>query len=268
MSRIEGAEELRALLIRTKLVMDLSWYFLYEAADTVLRMQNCKLELQGLLLNMLPDFYLGEHHLSKLEQLFQHQPIPREWLYLTVPFEALCACNDDQLEYIRSYLRNGFRLVLDGYRPDEIWTPERVLDLGFTYLRMAPDLLLLQETGNALYGIRQMGFSLLGGGADSPELLTWLLEHGALCASGTMTGPLVEDDDLVLDTLAREEFGPTPPKMPEPPEPDSEDPAGAPANAPAGAPARAAESAEEDDLDLAEEDDLDPLAEEDDLGKA
>ena len=249
----EGAEELRALFNRTKLVDDLSLYFLYEAADTVLRMQNCKLDLQGILLNMLPDFYLGGNQMPRFEQLFTHQPISREQLFLTIPDESLRACDESQLGFLRAYVESGIRFVLDGYRPDEDLPPERVLELGITHVRVAPDLYLMQETANTMYGLRQKGLTLLGCNADNPDALTWLLGCGVICTSGTMTGPLVDDDELVLDTLAREEFGPTPPAMPDPEEVPAE-----------AQPEEAPDTAEApDEIDLPE--DLDPLAEGDDL---
>ena len=50
----ESAHEVHSMLVRTGLIEDMSFYFLYEAADTLLRMENCKLETKGLLLQMLP----------------------------------------------------------------------------------------------------------------------------------------------------------------------------------------------------------------------
>ena len=230
----EGADELRDLFRRTNLVEDLSWYFLYEASDTVVRMQNCKLELEGILLNMLPDFYLAGTQLQKFNQLFTEQPIERKNLLLTIPDEMIRTCTKTNMEIIQRYIRNGIQLVVDGYRPDEQLPPERLLELGFTYLRLAPELYLSQETANTMNTLRRMGFTLLGGNADSPDTLAWLLACGVKCASGTMTGVLVDEDDLVLDSLTREEFGPKP-YVPEP-EP---------------APAQAAE---EDASDLEDED--------------
>ena len=68
----EGAEELEAMLVRKKLVEDISAYFLYEAADAVLRIENCKLQIQAVLLQMLPSFYHlhTQLHLYILLQMF------------------------------------------------------------------------------------------------------------------------------------------------------------------------------------------------------
>jgi hypothetical protein len=217
---------------------------LYEASDTVVRIQNCKLELGGILLNMLPDFYLAGTQLQKFNQLFTEQPIERKNLLLTIPDEIVRTCTKTNMEIIQRYIRNGIQLVVDGYRPDEQLPPERLLELGFTYLRLAPELYLSQETANTMNTLRRMGFTLLGGNADSPDTLAWLLACGVQCASGTMTGVLVDEDDLVLDSLTREEFGPKP-YVPEP-EP---------------APAQAAEK---DASDLEDEDTADEEDEEND----
>jgi EAL domain-containing protein (putative c-di-GMP-specific phosphodiesterase class I) len=243
----EGADELRDLFRRTNLVEELSWYFLYEASDTVVRIQNCKLELEGILLNMLPDFYLAGTQLQKFNQLFTEQPIERKNLLLTIPDEIVRTCTKTNMEIVQRYIRNGIQLVVDGYCPDEQLPPERLLELGFTYLRLAPELYLSQETANTMNTLRRMGFTLLGGNADSPDTLAWLLACGVQCASGTMTGVLVDEDDLVLDSLTREEFGPKP-YVPEP-EP---------------APAQAAEK---DASDLEDEDTADEEDEENDTAQ-
>ena len=212
----EGAEELRAMFRRTNLVEELSWYFLYEASDAVVRMQNCKLKLEGVLLNMLPDFYLSGTQLQKFNQLFVDQPIEKGSLLLTIPDELVRTCSKTNMEIIQRYLRNGVKLVLDGYRPDDQLPPERVIELGFTHVRLDPGLYLSQETVNTMNNLRHMGLTLLGGNADSPDTLAWLLACGVHCAGGTMTGVQVSEDELILDSLAREEFGPTP-YVPEPP---------------------------------------------------
>ena len=78
----ETAQELEGLFRRKEMVTAVSIYLLYEAADAVLRIENCKLNLQAVLLQLLPDFYLQGTQLQRLNQLFKDQPIPREKLLL------------------------------------------------------------------------------------------------------------------------------------------------------------------------------------------
>lgn len=200
----ENAEELRELFKRTNLTEELSRYFLYEAADTVLRINNCKLALDGILLNMLPDFYQLGLPLQFFTQLFTEQPIEKDQLYLTLPEEVVKNGTKTTQEILERYLRGGIRLVLDGYHPDEL-EPEKLTEMGLRYVRLAPELYLQQETAYKMKALRRQGFTLIGGSADSPDILAWLMACGVLCASGTMTGIPVNEDELILDSLAREE---------------------------------------------------------------
>lgn len=199
----ESKEELADMLRRTELVPDVSIYFLYEAADAVLRMENCKLELQGVLLQMLPDFYLSGSQLQRINKVFKDQGIDKNKLMLTVPEEIVLNANKATQEILSRYLRNGIVLVLDGYHPDAI-TDERLAELGFTHVRPAPDTLLQQQTANALKALIRKGFVLIGGGADSPDACSWLLDCGVLYTSGTVTGVNVSEDELIRDALAAE----------------------------------------------------------------
>ena len=199
----ENAEELADMLRRTDLVTDMSMYFLYEAADAVLRMENCKLDRQGILLQMLPDFYLAGSQLQRINQMFKDQGIDKSKLMLTVPEGIVKNANKATVETLSRYLRNGIVLVLDGYHPEEI-VPKQLQELGFTHLRLANGLHLQQQTANTMADLRRMGFVLLGGGADTPDALAWLLDSGVRFAGGTMTGVPVNEDELIRDALAGE----------------------------------------------------------------
>jgi EAL domain-containing protein (putative c-di-GMP-specific phosphodiesterase class I) len=201
----EGEEELRELFRRTNLVEELSWYFLYEATDAIYRIDNCKLALDGILLNILPDFYLQGSMLQGFNRLFEDQPVDKSRLMLTIPEQLVRTCSKTNMEIIRRYLRNGIVLVLDGYHPDEQLTPAQLRELGFTHVRLSPELYLQQETANTIGAMRTDGFVVLGGGADSPDIFAWLNACGVKCSSGTMTGVPVSEDELILDSLAREQ---------------------------------------------------------------
>lgn len=203
----EGMAELEDMLVRRKMVEDVSKYFLYEAADTVLRIENCGLKLQAVLLQMLPSFYQLNTQLQMFNQLFKDQPIPREKLLLTVPADLLHGAAKYTQELVERYLRNGIRLVLDGYHPakhgDKL-PADRLKAMGFVYLRLDPSLYLTQETANTMTRLRQEGFLLIGGGADTHDLLGWLTACGVSFMSGTLSGVMVTDDELIRDSLIRE----------------------------------------------------------------
>lgn len=203
----EPAADLEAMLVRRKMVEDVSFYFLYEAADTVHRIENCKLNIQAVLLQMMPSFYQLNTQLQHFNQLFKDQPISREKLLLTVPVDTVFGATKHVTELIERYLRNGIRLVLDGYDPEKHGaklSAETLKAMGFVYLRLAPELYMKQETANTMNRLRQEGFTLIGGGADTHDIVGWLEACGVSFMSGTITGVTVNEDELIRDSLLRE----------------------------------------------------------------
>ena len=202
----EDINELRDLFKRTNIVEDLSWYFLYEACDTVLRLNNCNITFEGIILQMIPEFFTLGLPLSKFNSLFTDQPIQKENLILAIPEEIVRNGTKATLETVERYLRNGINLMLDDYRPDEALTPEKLIEMGFKHVRLATETYLTNEGTEALLDLRKKGIAVFGKNADTPEILTWLNTNGALCTSGTMVGVPVSEDEMILDYLAREEM--------------------------------------------------------------
>ena len=200
---VESAEELEPMLVRTNLMADVSFYLLYEAADAVLRMNNCKLELQGILVQMMPGFYKLPTQLQRFNQLFMDQPIPKEQLMLTVPMEVVKGGSKAALEILGRYIRSGIALVLDGY-DSEALDLEQVAELGFRHVRFAPELYLKQQTANNIYKLMQKGIRVIGGNADSHDQLGWMVASGISFMSGTLSGVLVSEDEMIRDCLLRE----------------------------------------------------------------
>ncbi len=199
----EPMEELEAMLRRKNLTLDIAFYFLYEAADTVLRMENCQVSLQGVLLQMLPDFYTSGTQLQRLLQLFKDQPISKERLMLTVPAELIAKTTKANVEIMERYLRNGVVLVADGYDP-AVLPVEKLKAMGFTYVRLAPTLYGKPETALMMTKLHQAGFKLLGGGVEDHDTLAWLESCHVSYASGSITGLPVTEDELIRDALANE----------------------------------------------------------------
>lgn len=200
----ESAAELEEMLKRTSLINDVSYYFLYEATDTVLRMQNCKIESNGVILQMLPSFYKQGSQLQKMQRLFEDQPIPKEKLMMTFPAHLLVEPTKTLEEQIARLLRNDFRLVLDDYRP-EITPDTYVRELGFEFVRLAPDLYMKQESANAMMKMKNEGLHIIGGSASDPDTIAWLRACGAEMISGPLTGTMCDEDGLIRDALAREQ---------------------------------------------------------------
>ena len=199
----ETLDDLRDLFKRTSLVEPISWYLLYEATDTLLRMKNCKIETEGILLHMMPEFYSLDTQLQKFNQLFIDQPVDKEKLFLTISVDTVKNANKTTLKLINRYARNGIRLVLDGYRPGDI-DLDLLRELEITCIRPHPDTYLNGDMAGFIHSMKATGFTFFGKDADDADVLAWLVACEFNCSSGTMTGSLVDEDGLIFDSLARE----------------------------------------------------------------
>lgn len=197
----EGYQELEGMLHRKDLVTDVSFYFLYEATDALMRINNCQLDLK-IVLQMIPDFYQQGTQLQRFNQLFKDQPVPREQLILTIPEDLVVNGNKATQEIIERYLRNGICLMVDNYHPETL-PMDKLKAMGFQHVRPAQDVLLKQETAAALTKMRREGFTIIGGNADNHDALAWMAASGFAFMSGTLTGVPVNEDDLIRDSLAR-----------------------------------------------------------------
>ena len=199
----ETIDDLRDLFKRTSLVEPLSWYFLYEAADAMLRIKNCKLDIKGIVVQMIPEFYQLKSQLQKFYQLFIDQPIEKDQLLLTIPSDFVKNASKTSLEIVQRYTKNGIKLLVDGYRFGDVDT-EQLKKLGLTTIRLAPDLYLNRDTANTMQEMIEDGFVFIGGDANDSDMLSWLIVCGTECSSGTITGNFVDEDELIRDSLARE----------------------------------------------------------------
>lgn len=199
----EGVADIEEMLRRNDLIADVSFYLLYEAADALLRVENCKIPCSGVLVDMMPAFYALESQLERLDQLYRDQPIPKEKLLLTIPADFLMSLDMARADMLRRYTRHGVRLAAEGYDPGKL-PPEKLRDLGITALRPDPALYLKDSSVSAIRSLQEAGFTVLAGGADSYDVLSWLSELGLSGISGTMTGLCVNEDDLIRDGLNRQ----------------------------------------------------------------
>ncbi len=198
----EEARDVEALLKRTDMTKSVTEYFLYEATDALVRLENCKLD-QGILLQILPDFYLQGNHLAMMEQVLSDQELGKEKLFLTVPEIALMEASKTRIENIQRYIHSGFHLVLDGYHPENI-PMATVKEYGFQYVRPAMDEPMTPEAALVIRDLQLSGFTVLGAGADSHDILQWLTNCGAQMCSGTVTGNVTDEDDMIRYGLMRE----------------------------------------------------------------
>lgn len=200
---VERLADVASMLHTTGIAGEVSFYFLYEATDTILRMNNCKLDVNTLLLQMPDEFYSSTSHLKGLTQLFEDQPVDRKDLWLTISEQVLLNANKATAENIARYVRNGMILVLDGFHP-EAWEPEKLKELGIRYLRLAPEVCMQSDTADSIGILKTWGFSILGGEVDSREMLGWLVDNGAEAVCGPITGPMSTEDEMIRDCIVRQ----------------------------------------------------------------
>ena len=200
----ETADELEEMFKRTDILNDVTFYMLYEASDALLRLQNCKIETAGIVVKMLPSFYKQASQLQRFNTLYDHQPIDRKKLILTVPSKLLEDTTKTLEELLSRYLRNGITLMIDDYHPDRI--PEQKLrEIGFEHVRLSAESYGRTELSDEIRQMKENGLHVYC--ADVPDLqtLAWLSVCGAEMFCGPLSGILKNEDEIIRDALSKEE---------------------------------------------------------------
>lgn len=196
--------EIAELLKRTELVDDMTFYLLYEAADTVLRFQNCKLPFEGILVPVLEEFYTTGNKMPRVKQLFEDQPIDKRMLILSVPMNVLSEMDQQTEQFIYKLIDAGVSLNVDEYDPS-VMSMEALSELGIYSVRFKSSLYLSTEIANVMTVMRNNGFRIVGGNADSEDMITWLNSCGATFMSGTATGDLIDEESLIKQLIEKEQ---------------------------------------------------------------
>ncbi len=199
----ESLDQVEELIKRVKLTAEMTNYFLYEVTDAMLRIQNCQLPQKRMILQVMADFYTLPSQLKRFEQLFKDQSVDRSNLILTIPAAFVAEANKGICEMIARYNRNDVALLLDGYAPEQ-FGPEKIQELGFRYVRFARSTYLNQNTAAAMKALQQSGIEIVGGDADSDDVIAWLHACGCRCISGPFTGKLMDEETLIRDALTLE----------------------------------------------------------------
>jgi hypothetical protein len=152
----ETIADVEEQLCRIDLVTDMSFYFLYEAADALLRIENCKFDLEAIVLHMIPSFYKQGAEMQRFQKLWKDQPIDKTKLVLTIPQEFYLALSNPEKDTVKRYLGNGFSIMLDGWNA-EAFSAKDVLEAGFTHVRIAADSHLKHETADAIAELEEKG---------------------------------------------------------------------------------------------------------------
>lgn len=200
---VERYGDVAGMLRSTNLTHQVATYFLYEAGDTILRMRNCKLDVHTLLLQMPDDFYNATSYLKVFNQFFEEQPIDKDNLMLTVSEQVLQQANKATLEVIGRYLRAGLVLMVDDFHPDRL-EPETLKELGFKYLRLAPDACAQEDLADTVEALKTWGFTLLASQVETKAAQKQLFESGVAMLSGPVSGQPITEDEMIRDSIVRQ----------------------------------------------------------------
>ena len=176
----ESAELVEELLERAELLADTTFYFLYEAADTLARMKNCELYTGGVLVPVMSAFYSGTDQSEKFRKFYEDTAIEKEKLLLTVQ-ECLLKNNHSVCQQLSEYIAQGVVLVLDDYHPADV-PVELIRNIGFTHIRLALDLEIQKEAKELIEELNSHGIIVLNHPTgdtylSEEELIQYLLSY-------------------------------------------------------------------------------------------
>ena len=197
----EDAATVADRLARTDLLVDMSFYLFYEAADTLLRIQNCALNLPYLLVHTIPGFFSRDSHLKRFDDLFADQPVDRSRLLLTIPEQKVLEANKGEAEVIARYLRNGVTLLLDDYHPESL-SPAQLKEWGFSHVRLSPEVVASEAYASDVRALQDRGITVFASCVDQPP--AWLAEAGVYAVCSPLNGPMIEEEELIRESLLRE----------------------------------------------------------------
>lgn len=199
----DGLPDVEGLLARTNLTTEVARYFLYEATDTLLRLQNCNIDVAGIILQLPAAFFEGPEQSFLLDQIFKDQPVPKDHLFLAVPISLVYDKSEYALANCVLYEEKGYPLVLDGGAPGDI-PYETIREWGFSMVRYHRIPVKNLEAGNAILRLCNEGIRVFSGDAVDHETLRWLFDNGVFMADGPITGVPLDEDGVIREALARE----------------------------------------------------------------
>ncbi|MBO5006439.1 MAG: hypothetical protein J6C89_03240 [Clostridia bacterium] len=200
-SEKEEIADVEEQLLRLELVEDMTFYFLYEAADAVLRIENCKLDIEAIVLHMIPSFFAQGTQLPRFQKLWKDQPIDKKKLVLAIPQIRYLELDKDGKDTVKRYIKNDISIMLDGWDPAVIPAQE-LIETGFTHVRVSAASHLKHETADAIALLAEKEITLYSDPAESEDAQRWLAACGVHRASA-MSHP-IDEDEMIKESLLRE----------------------------------------------------------------
>ena len=196
--------DVEPMLVRLDMLNKMAFFLLYEAADTVLRIQTCRLSVDAVVVEMFPAFYTQQKsQLSGLERLFIDQPINPNKLLLTIPAMLVKNADEQTRANISEYLDFGVSLLLDAWTPD-IVSVNDLLEMGFANVRLDRSAWLKKESADLVSELHNKGIMVFAKDVDDDDAKRWLTACGVKHMSGPMFSRRLTEDELIKDALLRE----------------------------------------------------------------
>ena len=198
----EGVRDVEPMLQRLEMLDKMAFFLLYEAADTVLRIETCKLPIDAVILEMFPSFY-NKSYMGRIEKLFSDQPIDRSRLLLTVPASVVKDADDVTLATVKEYLSAGVALLLDDWTPEDVSVTDAV-EMGFINVRPHSSMYLKRESAELIGELHGKGFAVFAKGIEDDDARRWLTACSVKHISGPVFSHAVTEDELIKEALLRE----------------------------------------------------------------
>ena len=198
----DNVKDIEPMLVRLDMVEKMAFFLLYEATDTVLRIETCKLDVEAVILEMFPSFY-NKNLKDRLEGLFADQPIDRAHLLITIPAATVREASEGVKETVRSYLEGGILLLLDDWTPADI-SVEDAIEMGFAHIRPHSSMYLKKESADTIKELHEKGISVYAKQIEDDDARRWLTACGVKHISGPVFSHAATEDELIKEALLRE----------------------------------------------------------------
>lgn len=187
---------------RIGFTQEMCLYLLYEACDAIYRLRNCKIEINHILLPLLPAFYHGESKMEAVEKVLSDEGIERKKLVLILPQSTLLTLSEKEIANVNALKEIGLEILLDDWDP-ALFPLEKVREIGWN--RVRPEPYLLRDKGaRALFSsLPGIGMTVYAKGVDDRELKNELFEIGFSYLTGAITSIDTDEETLIRDLLAK-----------------------------------------------------------------
>ncbi len=197
-------EEVKTVLNKNKLHAEVGRYFLYEAADTLRRINACELPIDYIAVELMPKYYTEAKIVSTMQQLHADSRLEPGRLYFSLeesmfenPSKALMA----NLERISSA---GIPMFLNSWSGEYLKAKE-LTEYSFKKVALHPSLykkLGDEELVSAIKALQAAGVEIIAGELDKTKYNGALNGLEITAMTGALAGDYIVEDEMILGELA------------------------------------------------------------------